>query len=98
MLYKDRDSFKVQIRQRGQLTIPSKLRDSLNIEDGDVLTLLPVGDLLVLAPTQLRTPQLTDQLADLLESSEVTLADLLADLPRIRETLVNERYGSDSSE
>jgi len=91
MHFDDR-SYSIQVRQRGQVTIPRRLRESLSIEDGDTLTLLPVGDTLVLVPRQLRTPELIDRLADMLDESGMTLNDLLADLPRIREEIYRERY------
>lgn len=91
MLYDDRP-YSIQVRQRGQVTIPRRLRESLAIQDGDTLTVLPVGDTLVLIPRQLRTPELIDRMADLLEQSGMTLNDLLADLPRIREEIYREQY------
>lgn len=91
MLYDDRP-YSIQVRQRGQVTIPRRLRESLAIEDGDTLTVLPVGETLVLVPRQLRTPELIDRLAEVLDESGMTLNDLLADLPRIRETIYRERY------
>lgn len=91
MLYEDRP-YSIQVRQRGQVTIPRRLRESLAIQDGDTLTILPVGDTLILVPRQLRTPELIDRMADLLEESGLTLNDLLADLPRIREEVYREQY------
>lgn len=92
MLNEKPNTYQIQVRQRGQLTLPSKLRELMNIDDGDVLTLVSVGETLVLIPKPLRTPQLTEQLASLMEDAGVTLADMLADLPRIREELSAERY------
>lgn len=83
--------FTVQIRSRGQLTIPRKLRAALSIEEGDTLTLFQIGDAVVLASQPPRTYELADKIADLLESEGVTLADLLEDLPKIREDIYKER-------
>ena len=91
----DTRSYSAQVRQRGQLTIPRKLRESLRIEDGDTVTFMPMGETLVLVPRRLRAPELVDRLATMLEDSDQSLADLLIDLPRIRETLYNERYAAD---
>lgn len=43
-------------------------------------------------PSTSRLSELADQLADLLDESGITLADLLADLPSIREEIYHERY------
>lgn len=91
MLY-DAKPIRVLVRRRGQLTIPRNLRESLSIEDGDTLELLPVGDTLVIAPRPLRVPDLADRLAGMMEEAGLSLADLLDELPRIREELYRERY------
>ncbi|WP_374686220.1 AbrB/MazE/SpoVT family DNA-binding domain-containing protein [Promineifilum sp.] len=83
------------VRQRGQVTIPRKVRESLAIADGDTLTLVPLGEMLVLAPRRLRVPELAYQLADLLDGAGLSPADMLEELPRIREALHRERYGGD---
>lgn len=98
MLSEDVRPYSIQIRQRGQLTLPRKVRESLSIADGDTLTLLMVGDTLVLAPRALRSAELVDRLAGMLEESELSLADLLADLPRIREDIYRQRYSAGNEE
>ena len=92
MSHNDLKAYAIQIRQRGQMTIPRRLRESLAIEAGDTLTVFQVGDALLLTPRPLQTPQLIERLADMLDESGLTLADLLADLPRIREEIYRERY------
>lgn len=98
MLYGELKTYSIQVRQRGQLTLPRRLRESLAIEDGDTLTIFQVGETLLLAPRALKTPELMDRLATMLDESDVTLADLLADLPRIREEIYRERYQTDLEE
>ncbi|MBX7250353.1 MAG: AbrB/MazE/SpoVT family DNA-binding domain-containing protein [Candidatus Promineofilum sp.] len=98
MLYGELKTYSIQVRQRGQLTLPRRLRESLAIEDGDTLTIFQVGETLLLAPRALKTPELMDRLATMLDESDVTLADLLADLPRIREEIYRERYQTDPEE
>ncbi len=98
MLYSELKPYSIQVRQRGQLTLPRRLRESLAIEDGDTLTVFQVGETLLLAPRVLKTPEMIDRLADMLDESGVTLADLLADLPRIREEIYRERYQTNPEE
>ncbi len=64
----------------------------MSIKPGDTLTLFPIGETLILTPRRLHTPELMDRLADMLEESDVTLAELLDDLPRVRATIYQERY------
>ncbi len=89
--------FTVKIRARGQMTIPSKLRDSLSINQGDMLNIVQIGKGFYLSPKPLKGPELADKFADLMEEKGITLADLLEDLPKIREEIYHERYGNQSS-
>lgn len=84
--------YSVQVRQRGQVTIPQKLRDSLKIAEGDTLMIVPVGDTLLLVPRQLRVPELSNQIVTLMDEAGLSLADMLDGLPRIREDLYRDRY------
>lgn len=42
--------FPILLRQGGEITIPQLLQDSLDINEGDMLVLLQIGNLIVLAP------------------------------------------------
>jgi AbrB family looped-hinge helix DNA binding protein len=85
--------YTVQVRQRGQLTIPQKIRESLAIEDGDTLNIVMVGEAILLTPKVTRTQGLAERIADLLDEEGISLADLLKGLPRIRTEVYQERYG-----
>ena len=87
----DSQPFTVRMRSRGQVTIPRKLRETLSIKDGDTLTLVQMGDAMFLMPKQPRTYELSNQIADMMDEKGVTLADLLEDLPKIREEILQER-------
>ena len=91
MFYEERP-YSIQVRRRGQITIPRRLRESLAIKAGDTVSVFQVGEALLLTPRPLQTPQLIERMADMLDESGLTLADLLADLPRIREEIYRERY------
>lgn len=89
----EQKKFTTQLRQRGQITIPQKLRESLAINEGDVLTLLQIGDNILLTPHSLRTFELADKISEIMEEEGVTLADMLRDLPQIRAEIYEEKYG-----
>ncbi len=79
--------FTIQVRSQGRVTIPRKLRDALSLEDGDFLTLFQVGNVAVLAVKPSRTYELTNKITHLMDETGVTLAELLEDLPKIREEI-----------
>jgi AbrB family looped-hinge helix DNA binding protein len=89
----DLQKFTTQLRQRGQITIPQKLRESLAINEGDVLTLVQLGDSILMSPSSLRTYELADRISEMMDQEGVTLVDMLKDLPLIRSEIYNKKFG-----
>jgi bifunctional DNA-binding transcriptional regulator/antitoxin component of YhaV-PrlF toxin-antitoxin module len=87
------NSFLVQMRARGQITLPSPLRQALSVTAGDVFTLVQVDSLLLLAPRRLMVPELADRIARLAEKRGVTVETLLQGLTEEETALFEEKYG-----
>ena len=85
-------TYDVRLRQRGQITVPREVRDRLNIDEGDTLTLIQVGSTLLLTPKQPVVPLLADRIVELMEEKGVTLADLLIGLEEERAAIYEERW------
>ena len=83
----------VRLRQRGQITMPREVRDRLNVNEGDTLTLVQVGSTLILTPKRPVVPLLADRFVELMEKEGVTLADLLLGLEEERAAIYRERWG-----
>lgn len=94
LLDKPAEKYMVQVRARGQLTIPQLVRQSLSIREGDALTLVQIGDNILLSPRELQGPELGDRFTALMQEAGVTLADLLEELPEIRRELHEGRVKS----
>ena len=52
-----------------------------------------MGDNILLTPKSLRTFELGDKIADILAKEGLMLADLLNELPQIRQEIYEEKYG-----
>ena len=85
--------YSMRVRSRGQVTLPQRVRAALSIKEGDVLQVVQVGELLVLTPKELQSPDYAERFASLMADEGLSLADLLEDLPRIRVEVYGERYG-----
>jgi AbrB family looped-hinge helix DNA binding protein len=81
----------VRLRERGQVTIPRPVREALDLADGDMLTLVQVGDVIVLSSKQPQVPMLADKFVGIMEDEGVSLAELLIGLKEEREALWHER-------
>lgn len=79
--------FPIRLGERGEITVPQLVQDNLNLTEGDMLTLLQVGDIVLLTPKQLQVPQLADKIVAIMEDEGVSLTELLAGIQAEREAL-----------
>ena len=68
------------VRDRGQVTLPKALRDALEIETGDRVRAVQIGDAIVLTPQRLELDALRREFRRLMKKHQVTPDDLLRDL------------------
>jgi AbrB family looped-hinge helix DNA binding protein len=78
-------SFQVQVVRRGIITLPKELREQNNIEEGDMLTLIDLGDgVVVMSSRRSRVDEISNKLATELQDSGETLETMLATLREVR--------------
>jgi bifunctional DNA-binding transcriptional regulator/antitoxin component of YhaV-PrlF toxin-antitoxin module len=84
----------IQMRAKGTITLPAELRRKYALEEGDVFSLVDLGDgSLLLAPRISIVPKLVAEIESLREEAGVTVEDLLEGLPDVRRQLYEERLG-----
>jgi AbrB family looped-hinge helix DNA binding protein len=83
-----------EIKARGQLTIPKKIREMSNMEEGSVVSIMPVGDSLVITPQKIELDEARRQLRKLLKASKLTIGELIEGLKEQRQELFRETYGA----
>jgi len=81
----------VQVRERGQFTIPAEIRRQMGIKEGDVFSLIQLGDTLIATRKALVAPQIAGAIEALMEEEGVTLGDLLDGLAKQREAYVRKK-------
>ncbi len=86
-------SFTSSIKARGQLTIPKQLRKMSHLEDGQQVSIIPVGDAVLIAPRRIELEEARRQVRRILRESGLSPEDILAGLADERETLYKEVYG-----
>jgi AbrB family looped-hinge helix DNA binding protein len=83
----------VQIRRKGVITLPAELRRQYGLDEGDVFTLVDLGDgSFLLTPQLSQVARLGNQAARLMEEEGVTLEEMLEALDQERETYYQEHY------
>ncbi len=84
----------LQLRQRGTLTLPAKLRAKYNLEAGDVLTLVELDGVFLLAPRVSVVPKLAAEIERLRQEAGLSVEDLLEGLDEERRRYYEEHYGN----
>ncbi len=82
-----------EIKSRGQLTIPKKIRESSHLEEGQVVSIIPVGDSVIVTPKRLELDEARRQIRKIMKTSGLSEKDLLQGLKEERESLYRARYG-----
>ena len=85
-----------EIKARGQLTIPKKIREWAHLEEGQAVSLIPVGDTVILTPRRLELDEARRQMRRIMKESGCTLEELLKGLKEERGSLYGEHYGRKS--
>lgn len=79
------NTFQVQVVRRGVITIPKELRDHNNIAEGDTLTLIELGDgVVVMSPRRSRVDEISDKLAKEWQDCGESLESMLSTLREVR--------------
>ena len=79
------NTVQVQVVRRGIITLPKELREHNNIEEGDTLTLIDLGDgVVVMSPKRSRVDEIADKLAKEWQDSGESLESMLSTLREVR--------------
>jgi len=90
-------SMVAEIKSRGQLTIPKKIREASHLEEGEAVSIIPVGDSIIITPKRLELDEARKQLRKILKGSGLSVDELLEGIKEERENLYKERYGKKGS-
>jgi AbrB family looped-hinge helix DNA binding protein len=83
-----------EIKARGQLTIPKRIREMSHLEEGSMVSILPIGDALIITPKRLELDEARRALRRLLSASGLTVEELIEGLTQARDEVFKETYGS----
>jgi len=89
-------SITAEIKSRGQLTIPKGIREASHLEEGQLVSIIPMGDSIFITPKRLDLDEVRREIKKILNASGLSLDDLLVALQEERESLYKETYGKKS--
>lgn len=83
----------IQVRKKGSITLPIELRTRYGVDEGDIFTLIDMGDgSFLLTPRISKVNRLGDRVAEILNEQGVSLEDLLSTLDDERQNYYQEHY------
>ena len=85
--------FTAEIKTRGQLTIPKKIRDAGHLEEGQIVSLIPVEDSIIVTPKRLELDEARREIRKIMKAAGLSAEDLIEGLREERENLFQETYG-----
>ena len=89
-------SFTTSIKSRGQLTIPKQVRNAGQLDEGQVVSIIPVGDSIIITPKRLALDDARREIKKILKTTGHSLEELMEGLKAEREALYRETYDKKS--
>jgi len=81
-----------EIKARGQLTIPKKIREASRLEAGRLVSIIPVGDSIIITPNRLELDEARCEIKKILRDSGLSADEVLEGLKEERDALYKESY------
>lgn len=85
-------SFVTSIKARGQVTIPKQVRGMSHLEEGQTVSVIPIGDSVLITPRRLELDEARRQMRRILKESGLTMEEILAGIEEERAKLYKQTY------
>ena len=85
----------VRVQEKGQVTLPSKVRKKLGLKKGDLVAVMETAEGVLITPQQVIANQALDKLGKTLKEKGLSLEELIESGREIRGQMVKEKYGID---
>lgn len=90
--------YKTEVRQRGQVTIPKRIREASGFEEGRAVTIISLGESILLTPKRLELDEARREIRKIVRATGMSADKVLAGLDDERQSLFEELYGLKKSE
>ena len=83
----------VRVQEKGQVTIPNKIRKKLNLKKGDMVMFVETENGVLIKPAEILLTEALDEIGKALKDDGITLEEWMARGREIRGKLLEEMYG-----
>lgn len=85
----------VRVQEKGQVTLPSEVRERLGLKKGDLVSVVVTNEGILITPQQVVANDALDKLGLALREKGLSLEELIESGREIRGKMVKEKYGID---
>ena len=85
--------FTAEIKSRGQLTIPKRIRVMSRLEEGQIVSIIPVGDSVIITPKRLELDDTRREIKRIMKVTGLSPKEPLAGMNEEREKLYKHPLG-----
>ncbi|MCK4278017.1 MAG: AbrB/MazE/SpoVT family DNA-binding domain-containing protein [Desulfurellaceae bacterium] len=82
----------VQIRKKGQITLPKDIRKVFDLEEGEEVVLMPVGESIIFTKRHYAIEEIRKKVSRLLKSAGISPEEILKTLKEEKEVFSKELY------
>ncbi len=83
----------VRVQEKGQVTIPTRLRQKLNLKKGDTVMFVETKDGVLIKPAEVIVSEALASIGEALRAEGITLEDWIEKSREFRAKMLREEYG-----
>jgi AbrB family looped-hinge helix DNA binding protein len=83
----------VKVQEKGQVTIPSEIRQRLGLKKGDLVTFVITEAGVVIKPAEVIVTEALDEINQALKAEGISLKKLMVKGRELREEMIKKEYG-----
>lgn len=85
----------VRIQEKGQVTLPSKVRQRLGLKKGDLVAVIETDEGVLISPQEIVASKALNQIGKALKEKGLSLEELIDSGREIKGQMLKEMYGID---
>lgn len=86
----------VRVQEKGQVTLPSEVREQLGLKKGDLVSVTPTENGILITPQEIVATEALDKIGEVLKQKGLSLEQLIESGREERGEIITKKYGLSS--
>ncbi len=91
------DTKLVRVQEKGQVTLPSDMREKLGLKKGDLVAVMETSEGVFISPQVIVASKTLDKIGEALRGKGLSLEDLIESGREERDNIIEKKYGLSSN-